>query len=474
MENDTSLPSNLSREALWAIILEQREVIARLEARVRELEDQRAKDSHNSGKPPSSDGLKKKPAPKSLRPKGKRRSGGQPGHTGHTLEMVSDPAHVEVHRLPHCPHCQHDLSEAPVLGMERRQVFEVPPIAIEVTEHQVPVMCCPGCQRVVKADFPADVTQTVQYGERLKAYVVYLNSYQLLPIARICELVEDLYGHRPSEALVMNATQTLHDQLTPALNTIRQQLLQAAVVHADESGLRVEGQLNWLHVLSTPAITHYAVHPKRGQTAMRDIGLLSACRGCVIHDGLVSYFQLDNCAHALCNAHHLRELRFVTEQYHQPWAAELAQLLLDIKAEVAQTVDAMTLPPTRLADYEARFDALLQVGFEANPPPATPAPRQRGRIKQSPPKNLLDRLAHYKAETLAFMRDFRIPFDNNLAERDLRMIKVKQKVSGTFRTRSGAEMFCDIRSYISTARKQGFNVLQALYDALLMQPFIPA
>lgn len=185
-------------------------------------------------------------------------------------------------------------------------------------------------------------------------------------------------------------------------------------------------------------------------------------------------FQLDNCTHALCNAHHLRELRFVTEQYHQTWAAELAQLLLDIKAEVAQTVDAMTLPPDRLAYYEARFDALLQAGFEANPPPATPPTRPRGRIKQSPPKNLLDRLAKYNAETLAFMRDSRIPFDNNLAERDLRMIKVKQKVSGTFRSRSGAEMFCDIRSYISTVRKQGENVLHALYEALLARPFIPA
>jgi transposase len=210
----------------------------------------------------------------------------------------------------------------------------------------------------------------------------------LLPVARTCELFEDLYGHRPSEAFVLRATQSLHEQLDPVLSAIRQQLTHADVVHADESGLRVEGKLNWLHVLSTRELTYYAVHPKRGQGAMREIGLLANCQGRAIHDALTSYFQFDNCAHALCNAHHLRELRLVTEQYQQDWAGAMAQLLLDIKAEVAQTVETMTLPTDLLAYYEARFDALLQAGFEANPPPATSPPRQRGRQKQSPPKNL--------------------------------------------------------------------------------------
>jgi len=459
---------------LWTIIQEQREMIGQLTARIQDLEDQLAKHSGNSGKPPSSDGLKKKPAPKSLREKGQRRTGGQPGHAGHTLEMVSEPAHIEVHRLAHCPQCDHDLSAAQVLDVERRQVFDVPPVVIEVTEHQVPVVCGPNCQARVKAAFPAGVTQSVQYGERLKAQAVYLTGYQLLPVVRTCEVLEDLYGHRPSEALVLSATEALHEQLDPALSAIRAQIVQAEVVHADESGLRVEGTLHWLHVLSTQRLTHYAVHPKRGQVAMRDIGLLDECQGRAIHDALAAYFQFDNCAHALCNAHHLRELRFVTEQYQQTWADDLAQLLLDIKAEVAQTVDAMTLPPDRLAYYETRLDTLLQAGFDANPSPVTPSSHKRGRQKQSPPKNLLDRLSKYKTETLAFMRDFRVPFDNNLAERDLRMIKVKQKISGTFRTRSGAALFCDIRSYISTVRKQGENVLSALHDALLAHPFIPA
>ncbi len=255
---------------------------------------------------------------------------------------------------------------------------------------------------------------------------------------------------------------------------IKDQLIQADVVHADESGLRVEGKLNWLHVLSNERLTHYAVHPRRGQAAMREIGLLEACQGRAVHDALPAYFQFDNCSHALCNAHHLRELRFVSEQYQQDWADEMARLLVDIKDEVALTPGAMTLPPDRLLHYEARFDALLQAGFDANPPPVIPLPRRRGRKKQSPPKNLLDRLSRHKAETLALMYDFRVPFDNNLAERDLRMIKVKQKVSGTFRTRSGAHIFCDIRSYISTLRKQGQQVLPALHAASLARPFIPA
>lgn len=464
----------LDKTSLIAIILELRELVMQQAARMQELEDQLAQNSGNSGKPPSSDGLKKKPAPKSLRQKGKRRTGGQPGHRGHTLNMVNEPEYIEIHRQANCPYCHHDLSEAPVLAVERRQVFDVPPVAIEVTEHQAPVLCCPNCQAHVQGAFPTGVTQPVQYGARIQAQAVYLNSYQLLPVARTCELLEDLYGHRPSEAFVLSATQSLHHQLAPALDAIRQQLTQADVVHADESGLRVQGKLNWLHVLSTAELTHYAVHPKRGQAALHDIGLLTACQGRAVHDAWASYFQFDNCTHALCNAHHLRELRFVTEQYHQAWADDMAQLLLDIKTEVAQTVEAMTLPPDRLTDYEARFDALLQTGFDANPPPATPPPCKRGRTKQSPPKNLLDRLSKYKAETLAFMRDFRVPFDNNLAERDLRMIKVKQKVSGSFRTCPGAEVFCDIRSYISTVRKQGERVSQSLYDALLARPFIPA
>jgi len=232
--------------------------------------------------------------------------------------------------------------------------------------------------------------------------------------------------------------------------------------------------LNWLHVLATEQLTYYGVHRKRGQEAMRDMGLLAELQGRAIHDGWASYFKFDNCAHALCNAHHLRELRFIFEQYHQSWASDLFRLLLDVKKEVETSLpQQMSLAPERLRYYRQQYDNILQQGFNLNPAPQPAPPLKRGRKKQSPAKNLLDRLQKYKAETLAFMSDFRVPFDNNLAERAVRMIKVKQKISGTFRTRSGAELFCDIRSYISTLRKQGFNVIQSIYDALLGQPFIP-
>jgi transposase len=475
MNQDKNELYKLDKESLVAIILGLREVIAQQAARIQALEDQLARNSRNSGKPPSSDGLKKKPRRRSLREKGKRKNGGQKGHPGHTLEMVAKPDHIVVHPVALCPHCQADLQAVEATGIEKRQVFDVPPVQLEVTEHQAEVKCCPGCGETVKGTFPAEVTQPVQYGPRLKAQAVYLNTYQLIPLARIGELLADFYGGAPSEAFILAANQAVVEQIAPTLEAIKSQLTAAAVIHCDESGLRVEGQLHWLHGTGTPDLTYYAVHAKRGQAAMRDIGILPVFGGRAVHDGWASYFQFEHCAHALCNAHHLRELQFVMERYEQAWAQDLFSLLLDIKKEVEAAPPQWTaLPPERLAHYEQRYDALLQRGLAANPPSQHPPPQKRGRQKQSPPKNLLDRLLKYKAETLAFMHDLRVPFDNNLAERDVRMIKVKQKVSGAFRTRSGAETFCAIRSYISTVRKQGGSVIQALYDALLGHPFIPS
>jgi transposase len=464
----------LDKASLIALILEMGQQMGKMAEEIQSLKDQVAKHSGNSGKPPSSDGLQKKPVPKSLRPKGQRKIGGQAGHAGHTLAMSDHPDHVIHHSVATCPRCAADLTEMAVVGLEKRQVLDVPPLQLEVTEHQAEVKCCPDCGQVVKGQFPPAVTQSVQYGARLKAQAVYLNTYQLLPLARIGELFGDFYHHIPSEAFILSAHSTLESQLEPTLEAIQSGLMRAEVVHCDESGLRVEGHLNWLHVMGTPQLTYYAVHPQRGQVALRDIGLLAAFEGRAMHDGWSAYFKFENCDHALCNAHHVRELTFVADQYQQDWATGMIQLLLDIKAEVAATTERMALSPQRIAHYEQGYDDLIQQGLTANSPPQTPFPKKRGRAKQSPPKNLLDRLAQYKTETLAFMHDFRVPFDNNLAERDVRMIKVKQKVSGTFRTRTGAETFCAIRSYISTVRKQGKNVLQALYDAFVGRPFMPA
>jgi transposase len=457
--------ADLDKATLIAIILE-------LQQEVRALRDQLAKNSQNSGKPPSSDGLKK--PPRSLREKGKRRSGGQAGHKGHTLRMVEQPDHIERHAATACPHCAADLHEVEPYEVERRQVFDVPPVRVEVTEHQAEVKRCPRCGGQVKGCFPAEVTQPVQYGARLKAQAVYLTTYQLLPLARTCQLFEDFYGHAPAEGLVLEAQAACQAHIQPTLDSIKQGLLASPVVHCDESGVRVEGRLNWLHTVGTEQLTYYAIHPKRGRVGMQAIGILPHFRGRAMHDHWSSYLTFELCQHAFCNAHHLRELRFIVEQYAQPWAQDMAQLLLDIKVEVeAASPDHRALPPARIASYERRYDEILRQGFEANPLPDQPPPRKRGRKKQSPARNLLDRLRQHQAETLAFMHDFRVPFDNNLAERDLRMVKLKVKISGTFRTRLGADTFCAIRSYLSTVRKHGCNAIQALHDAFLGQPFMP-
>ena len=463
----------LDKETLIDLVLLLQDQLDELSQRVKKLEDQVAKQSHNSSKPPSSDGLTK-PKTRSLRRSEGRKAGGQKGHPGQTLMQREEADRIEIHQISSCPHCTTDLSAVAVSRTMRRQIFDVPPVQIEVTEHQVEIKHCPGCRRTVQAAFPREVTQPVQYGPRLKAQASYLNSYHFIPIARTCALLGDFYGHAPAWGFVAEANNAIASGCEPALNEIVHQLLGAKVAHFDESGIRVAGQLHWLHSVSTQGLTWFGLHRKRGQGAMQDQGILPRFKGWALHDHWASYLTFDQCDHAFCNAHHLRELQFITDQYKQPWAGQMAQLLCDIKAEVADAAsDVHALTPDRIVHYAAAYDAILQRGFQANPPPQTPSTTKRGRPKQSPPKNLLDRLDKHRTGVLAFMLDFDIPFDNNLAERDIRMVKVKQKVSGAFRTHTGAQTFCAIRSYISTVRKQGGSVIAALQDALAHQPFIP-
>lgn len=475
LDLDRKQAAELDKETLITIILEMQQMLVEQAAEIQALRDQLAKNSQNSGKPPSSDGLKK-PRTRSLRKKSGRDSGGQEGHQGHTLKMVEEPNYVEVHEVSTCPHCATELESVTPHEYEKRQVFDIPPVQVEVTEHQAEIKVCPGCGQQAKGDFPAGVTQPVQYGPRIKAQAVYLNNYQLIPLARTSELLGDFYGQTPSEAFVLASNAAMIQQTETSLEAIKQQLINAKVVHYDESGLRVEGKLNWLHSAGTNLLTYYGVHPKRGKDGMKSVGILPKFEGIAVHDHWKSYFTFDNCQHSLCNAHHLRELRFIHEQYEQSWAQDMSKLLLDIKDEIetAKAHQKTTLSTDQRLRFEQRYDELIAQGLEANPPPAIPLPKKRGRKKQSPPKNLLDRLQRFKPQTLAFMYDFRIPFDNNLAERDVRMVKVKQKVSGAFRTRHGADTFCFIRSYISTVRKHRLNVIDALHNALMGDPFIPS
>jgi transposase len=451
------------------------EVIAQLTARIERLEGQRAKDSHNSSKPPSSDGLTG-PVRKtqSLREKSGKKSGGQPGHPGKTLMLVEQPDQTVLLTPEQCHHCHQNLSTASLSRTERVQMFDLPSVRLQVTEYQVEVKACPCCQAETRADLPDGLTlASAQYGPNVKTLAVYLACLHLLPLARVCQILGDLFGTTFSQASVLAACQQSASAIPLVLKRIKTALQTSPVVHNDETGLRVEKKRWWLHVAATCWFTLYLAHPKRGKEATDAMEILPHFLGTSVHDSLASYLQY-GCIHALCVVHYLRELTFVFERFEQGWAKEMKALLLEIKARVQQArEEAMTsLPEAVTRDFERRYTQLVQAGMVANPPPQKRTGK-RGPPKKSDALNLLIRLHEYRDLILRFMQDFAVPFDNNQAESDLRMMKLRQKISGCFRTQEGVAIFCDLRSYLSTMQKQGVHLLTALRSAMIGSPLLP-
>jgi len=438
--------------------LDLEDMVRVLAGEVKELREQLKKNSGNSSKPPSSDGYEK-PAPKSMRERSGKKSGGQAGHDGKTLQQVEHPDHVIEYKLERCPVSGRTLCDENIIGTIKRQVFELPEPRLEVTEHCVYLYRING--EVFHAEFPNEVTAPAQYGRRFKSLLVYLHEYQLVPHERLSQFCEDLYGYRVSEGTLANARQECFGQLENFENILKERLQKSPVLHGDESGLRVEGKLHWVHSSSTDLDTHYHIDPKRGLLGMQAAGILEFFRGTLVHDCWSAYFSWEECLHALCNAHLLRELRFF-EESGQSWAPQMANLLKAAHRD----------PDSRAIEgWFRQYQQILRNGYAENPfDPTIRSRKRRGRVAKPKVINLLDRFKLHRKSVLRFLIDPSVPFTNNQAEQDIRMVKVKQKISGTFRSIQGARMFCRIRSYISCARKRQRSVFQSLQNAFFQNP----
>jgi transposase len=476
---DLSQLSHAQKDALivdlYQLVQSLSSQLQAMQQRITELERHPQLNSKNSSKPPSSDGLAK-PAPKSLRIPGQRPNGGQSGHSGKTLMQSAQPDVLIQHTGPaYCTVCHSARLQHVVI--DRRQVFDLPVLRAQVTEHQLIRSEC-TCGAVHVGAFPAGIHAPAQYGPGVKALVVHLNQQHFVPLQRTCALMGDVFGLALSQASVLAFTEQAAERLTATVAAIGQAVQAAPIVHADESGIRLLGHLEWLHCVVTPTLTYLAHHPKRGAQAFEALGILDGVRGTLVHDGLLAYKNLD-CLHSLCNAHHLRELTYVHEQMGEQvwdaWAQEMMALLLQGKQEVQ--AHGGPLPAPRLAWFEGQWSALLLRG-EANNPAATRDDEaystKRGRVAQSKAYNLLKRLRDYSQDVWRFASDVGVPFTNNLAEQALRMSKIRQKVSGCFRTNEGAATFFTIRSYLQTMRKQQVCLFDCLLSVFKGQPIQPS
>ena len=432
--------------------------MAAMQARIAELERRLGLNSSNSGKPPSSDGLKKPVRVSSLREPSGKKPGGQKGHPGETLCRTETPDAIIDHYPSACAGCGAPLTEAMATGHAARQVVDLPePQPLVVTEHRAHECRCAACGAQTRAAFPDWVSAPVQYGKRIGGFVLYLLHYQLLPEKRLAALMADLFGVPLATATIARISQDCAKRVLSFAIAVRDHVAAAPVKHMDETGLRIGGKTQWLHIASTMLLTFYRVSAKRGS-------LLANVAGIVVHDHWHPYYTLKGVLHALCNAHHLRELKALVEIEKEDWARRMQRLLRRAchAVNLARAQD-VPLRPELIALIERRYDAIVSDGlaFHAAQPALIKA-RPRGRPPRRVGHNLLLRLSTRKSDVLRFLTDPRVPFTNNLAERDGRMMKLRQKISGGFRSEQGAEDFAVIRSLLSTARKQGWGLLQTL------------
>lgn len=435
-------------------------LIYALLARVAELERRLGLNSGNSGKPPSSDGYGKKPSPQNLREKSGKKSGGQAGHQGANLRQVDNPDTIVDHCPNACAGCGAALGPEQAMGYRKRQVFDIPqPRPIEVTEHRAHRYLCPHCGATTDALFPDEVTAAAQYGANIAVLAIYLQYWHFIPEDRLAELMRDVFGVELSVATIAAFAQRKAAAWSGLAGHIGEQVKQAAVKHLDETGLRIGGMLQWLHVASTWLLTFYRSSSQRGDN-------LAGVFGIVVHDFWRPYFTMEGVTHALCNAHHLRELKALMEIEKEPWALAMFRFLRHA-CHATNLARARNEPrPAAFVNrLSAHYDRIVAQGLtfhEAQAPLDAVRFKKRGRARRRAGHNLLLRLRGHKADTLRFLADASVPFTNNQAERDLRMLKLRQKISGCFRTKTGADTFATIRTVLSTARKQGWNILDTL------------
>jgi len=456
---------------IWGKLEELSEVVEQQSLEIASLNSKLSKNSHNSSKPPSTD--KSNPggsAPKKKdRKKGNRKPGGQKGHKGATLEQTPTPDYTVKLEAPQKCNCGEDLTGVEAVSEQIRQVFDLPPeIKVEVTEYQAPVCHCPRCGLKNVAPFPPELTAPVQYGPRIRAAATYLHVYHLMPYERLGEAFKDLFGCPISTGALTGIINKSSDCAKALQDKIKEKVKASEFMHNDETGLNVLNRTCWLHTASTPEYAYFKVTEGRSFADIKSVGVFENYAGRSIHDFLASYLKFEGLNHGLCNAHHLRELTYVQEELGQQWAQGMAALLLEIKGAIAQLPPEESLLEAKIQQqFLETYRAIIQKGHQSNPPPKR-KPGQRGRLARGKSLNLLERFEKYEEEVLAYMI-YGVPFDNNEAERDLRMMKTRQKISGCFRSLEWANRFATVRSIVTSAKKKSVDVFKLLQTVLSSQ-----